>query len=109
MYIIDDIWVYIKTFLFHNIKTQGKHLKKDTNIKNYNESIIVFNNILKETTNPRIIMGSLKYNFRTVKFIYEISYKNIRRLVILHQRYKDPHPNYMEIRSDYYSNIRKLN
>lgn len=109
MYIIDDVWLYIKTFLFHNIKTQGKHLKNDPNIKNYNKTIKVFNNILNETSNPRIIMGSLKYNFRMVKFIYEINYKNIRRIVLLYQKYKDPHPNYMELRLDYSSNIRKLN
>ena len=109
MYIIDDVWNNIKTFLFHDIKIHGKHLKNDTNIKNYNETIKVFNNILKEANNPRIIFGPLNKNFRIVKFIYEINYKNIRKLILLYQKYKDPHPNYMELRHDYSSNIRKLN
>ena len=29
MYIIEDIWREIKTYLFHNIKIHGKHLKND--------------------------------------------------------------------------------
>ena len=62
MHIIEDVWLYIKTFLFHNIKTQGKHLKNDLNIRNYNETINIFNNILKETSNPRIILGIQKNN-----------------------------------------------
>ena len=101
MHIVNDVWIYIKTFLFHNIKTQGKHLKNDLNIKNYNQTIKIFNNILKETSNPRIIMGSLRYNSRIVKFIYEIKYKNIRRIVLLYQKYKVPGPNYMELRREY--------
>jgi hypothetical protein len=36
MYIPNDIWLIVTSFLFHNIKTQGKHLKKDPYIKLYN-------------------------------------------------------------------------
>ena len=103
MYIIDDVWNNIKTFLFHNIKIHGKHLKNDPNIKNYNETIKVFNNILKEANNPRIIFGRLNKNFRIVKFIYEINYKNIRKLILLYQKYSDPHPKYTDVRRDYES------
>ena len=88
---------------------QGKHLKNEPNIKNYNESIKVFNNILKEASNPHIIFGNRYKNYRTVKFIYEINYKSIRRLILLYQKYEDPHPKYIDLRSDYHSNIRKLN
>ena len=35
-YIIEDVWKKIKDFLFHNIKTQGKHLKNDIHIKHFN-------------------------------------------------------------------------
>lgn len=109
MHIIEDVWLYIKTFLFHNIKTQGKHLKNDPNIRNYNETINIFNNILKETSNPHIIFGNRYKTFRTVKFIYEINYKNIRRLILLYQKYEDHPGNYIYLRHDYHSNIRKLN
>ena len=34
-----DIWREIKTYIVHNIKTQGKHLKKE-------KSVIHFNNVL---------------------------------------------------------------
>ena len=101
MYIIDDVWNNIKTFLFHNIKIHGKHLKNDPNIKNYNESIKVFNNILKETSNPRIVLGTLKNNFRMVKFLYEINYKNIRKFILLYMIYKETHPSYIDLRRDY--------
>ena len=36
MYIINDLWELIKEYLFHNIKKQGKHLKDDKYIHNYN-------------------------------------------------------------------------
>ena len=108
MHIIEDVWLYIKTFLFHNIKTQGKHLKNDLNIRNYNKIINIFNNILKETSNPRIILGIQKNNFRIVKFIYELNYKNIRSIILIHQIYNGKPP-YKDVKQDYASNIRKLN
>ena len=85
VYIIDDVWMYIKTFLFHNIKTQGKHLKKNKNIECYNNSIKIFNSLLKEVSNPKIIFQSAMKPFRTLKFIYEINYKKIRRLIIVYR------------------------
>ena len=42
MYIIDDCWNYIKTFLFDNIKIHGKHLKNDKHVKNYNNVVKIF-------------------------------------------------------------------
>ena len=36
MFIVEDVWELIKEYLFHNIKKQGKHLKDDIYIKNYN-------------------------------------------------------------------------
>ena len=109
MYIINDIWLYIKTFLFHNIKTQGKHLKNNPNIENYNKSIKIFNTIIEESSNPRIILYPSRNNFRIVRFIYEINFKQIKQLIIIYQKYKEQHPKYLDLRRDYLYNIRKLN
>ena len=85
VYIVDDVWNHIKTFLFHNIKTQGKHLKNDKNIICYNNSIRVFKSLLNDVSNPKIIFQSVMKKSRNVKFIYEISYKKIRRLIIVYK------------------------
>ena len=37
MWFCEDIWNYIKGFIFHNIKKQGKHLKNDPYIQLYNK------------------------------------------------------------------------
>tara|TARA_B100001063_G_C16777756_1_gene567169 strand:- start:3462 stop:3821 length:360 start_codon:yes stop_codon:yes gene_type:complete len=83
MYLINDVWVYIKTFLFHNIKIHGKHLKNDIHVKNYNNSVKVFNTIIKKPfLGPKIIHLKERRNYKLFKFIYEIKYKNIRKLII---------------------------
>ena len=78
MYIIDDCWNYIKTFLFHDIKIHGKHLKNDKYVKNYN-------NIIKKYNGPRIIYNSAKKGTRIVKFVYVLRHKRIRKLIIVRQ------------------------
>tara|TARA_B110001452_G_scaffold259444_1_gene255805 strand:- start:679 stop:1077 length:399 start_codon:yes stop_codon:yes gene_type:complete len=47
IYILDDIWNLIKTYIFHDIKLHGKHLKNDPDVKEYN-------NILKNLPKPLI-------------------------------------------------------
>ena len=37
MYIIEDVWREIKSYLIHNIKIHGKHLKDDKYVKKYNK------------------------------------------------------------------------
>ena len=51
----DDIWYIVKSFLFHNIKQQGKHLKDDNNIKIYNNSMKIINTSLYESNSIRIV------------------------------------------------------
>ena len=46
-YLVDDIWNLIKTYIFHDIKSQGKHLKND-------KDIIIYNNILQKLPKPII-------------------------------------------------------
>jgi hypothetical protein len=74
MIIIEDVWKHIKSYMFHNIKIHGKHLKNDP-------YIIKFNNIMKNIpkpivpfNGPRIIFSSYKRNMRYVKFLYHINY-----------------------------------
>jgi hypothetical protein len=47
IYILDDIWNLIKTYVFHDIKLHGKHLKNDPDIK-------IYNNIVKNLPKPLI-------------------------------------------------------
>ena len=75
MFIIDEIWREIKSFLFHNIKKHGKHL---VNHK-YN---ITYNNVMNELNykykkhipigGPKILYGSKKQHFHYIKLYYGI-------------------------------------
>ena len=89
MYIPDDIWLYIKTFIFHDIKIHGKHLKDDFNIKKYNHIIKYIPNLLKVYDGPRIIYNSVKHGIRFVKFVYVLKYKRIRKLIIVYTKIKN--------------------
>lgn len=86
MYIIDDCWNYIKTFLFHDIKIHGKHLKNDKHVKNYNNVIKIFPFLIKKYNGPRIIYNSAKKGTRIVKFVYVLRHKRIRKLIIVYQK-----------------------
>lgn len=79
MYIINDIWILIKDFLFHDIKKHGKHLKDDTNIKIYNSILKTLPKMYIPRTGPRIVYNSFKREFRLVKFLYHINHKNWKR------------------------------
>jgi len=72
MWIIEGIWKEIKSFLFHNIKIHGKHLKNDTFIKNFNQ--VVKNIPLKymPTCGPKIIYQSELKPYRCAKFLYRV-------------------------------------
>lgn len=47
MYLIEEIWIKIKDYKFHNVQKQGKHLKKIKNIKIYNKVLIELLNEFK--------------------------------------------------------------
>ena len=103
MYIIPEIWNYIKTFIFHNIKVQGKHLKKNTEIKQYNNILKNIPRIGIPSNNIRIIRG-----FEFIKYVYFLPTLNNwkgdwkkSRNVIEHILYNEP---IEEIRNFYYYN-----
>lgn len=70
-YIIDELWIEIKDYLFHDIKRHGKHLKNDFYIKKYNK---VMENIPRPYVpilGPRILYSGNKQN-RIVKYLYKM-------------------------------------
>ncbi len=86
MFIIEDIWKQIKSYLIHNIKIHGKHLKNDKNIIYYNE---IIKNIPKPRipyNGPRIIFTSVQKNIRFIRFIYHLDRScPWKRTIIEHQ------------------------
>lgn len=64
-----EIWNLIKTYIFHDIKLHGKHLKNDPHILNYN-------NIVKELPKPLIsrIGQSITYLRDKNRDVYTFKY-----------------------------------
>lgn len=109
VYLIDDVWVYIKLFLFHNINIHGKHLEDNKYVRNYNNIISEIPFLIHEADSFRIIYDSK--TIPIVKFVYILKQKNIRKLIIeynsistsnIPQRQKI----YKQIRNEYYKNIK---
>jgi hypothetical protein len=76
MFIVEDVWKHIKSFVFHNIKIHGKHLKNEPYNINYNH---VMKNIPKPSipfNGPRIIYSSAISSTRFVKYIYHMIFPN---------------------------------
>ena len=88
MFIIEDIWKHIKSYMFHDIKIHGKHLKNDPYIIKYND---IMKNIPRPSiplNGPRIVFSSHKKNIRYVKFLYHINYFYTRREMLIYNPWK---------------------
>ncbi len=72
MHIIEDIWREIKSFLFHNIKIHGKHLKNDKYVKKFNQVVKSIPLKYIPSSGPRIIYQSQLKPYRCAKFLYRI-------------------------------------
>lgn len=79
-----DMWFEIKSFIVHDIKTQGKHLKQ-------NKDIICYNNVLKllprfyaPKFGPQIVFNSHLNSFRIAKYLYHIQAFKPRRRSNVH-------------------------
>lgn len=71
MYIINELWYEIKSFMFHDIKKHGKHLKtNDLYVKNYNEVVKSVPTIVKPNNGPYVIYNSATKSIRVAKFLY---------------------------------------
>lgn len=76
-----DIWIHeIKTFFIHDIKTQGKHLKKNVEIIKYNTVLQKIPRIYEITNMPKIVYKNtlLKNPARIKKFLYARKCPNIK-------------------------------
>ena len=70
-YIIDDVWILIKSFLFHNIKKQGKHLKKEIkHVCLYNKVVKSVPTIIKPVSGPYVVYSLPKNNIQLAKLLY---------------------------------------
>jgi hypothetical protein len=122
VYLIDDVWNYIKEFIFHNIKIHGKHLKDDKNIKKYNKIIKKLPMLIHKAETARIIYNSDKKDVRFIKFVYIIKHKRVRRLIIEYQTYNSIYKKserkwgvenlsdklHEKFRKEYYEKIKKI-
>ena len=104
MYIIDDVWLYIKCFLFHNIKIHGKHLEDNKDIKKYNSIIKDFNMLLCESDTFKIIYNSALKKTRIVKLVYNLKHKNINKLIIEYSVFRENEEDY---KKQYYALLNK--
>jgi len=81
----DDIWYIVKSFLFHNIKQHGKHLKDDNNIKIYNNSMKKINTSLYESNSVRIVLFEKRDKNKSYffyRFCYHLIINNINKTII---------------------------
>ena len=81
----NDVWYIVKSFLFHNIKQQGKHLKNNNNIKIYNNAIKIFNTSLYASNSVRIVLFEKKDQNKIYffyRFCYHLIINNINKTII---------------------------
>ena len=78
MYIINEIWINIKSYIFHNIKLQGKHLKiQNSYIKNYNSVVKSMPTIVKPSNGPYVIYTSPPLYNKSIQ-IAKLMYYNVQ-------------------------------
>ena len=86
MYLPNDIWLIVKSFMFHDIKTQGKHLKNDLYIKLYNFIIKLMPPLIIPRSGPRILYSSCTNTQGVLIDNQRLSTKNIRFVKFLYLR-----------------------
>ena len=71
MYIINELWWKIKSYMFHDIKKHGKHLRTNNlYVKNYNEVVKSVPTIIKPSTGPYVIYNSPQNPIRVARLLY---------------------------------------
>ena len=113
-YFIDDLWDIIKSYMIFIIHKDGKHLKNDIYIQNYNKSMqyIKYSLIcnVKEIGIPYIVKRtmtvSVQERYKFIKYLYYIKYNNIQKLIIEYiLNTKNVIDNYDSIERNWYKNI----
>ena len=115
MYFPNDIWREITSFLFHNIKKHGKHLKNNIYNKNYNNVMLKIPKPTIPLTGPRIVYSSCKKNLRFVRYLYYCKFLDkkfhgtIIETQLLPEDYDyDNNKNDSLLRSEYYTQYFKV-
>ena len=67
-----DIWREIKSYIVHNIKTQGKHLKKEKSVINFNTTLKDLPNFTPPTSGPQIVFNSATRPVRVARYLYHV-------------------------------------
>ncbi len=81
----NDVWYIVKSFLFHNIKQHGMHLKDNNNIKIYNNSMKKINTSLYESNSVRIVLFEKRDQNKSYffyRFCYHLIINNINKTII---------------------------
>lgn len=71
MYIVEDVWREIKTFLFHDILSQGKHLKDDAFVRQFNNVVLEIPR-LDKIHFPQFFCNPAAESFRTMTCVYAL-------------------------------------
>ena len=78
MYIINELWWKIKSYMFHDIKKHGKHLRTNNlYVKNYNKVIKSVPTIVKPSSGPYVIYTSPASYNKSIK-IAKLLYYNVQ-------------------------------
>ena len=71
-----DLWREIKSYIVHNIKTQGKHLKKEKSVINFNKTLKNLPTFTPPTSGPQIIFNATvsagQFSVRVARYIYHV-------------------------------------
>jgi hypothetical protein len=86
MYLPNDLWLIVKSYMFHDIKTQGKHLKNDPYIKLYNITLKLMPPLIIPRSGPRIIYSSATNTQRVLIDNQRLSTKKIRFVKFVYLR-----------------------
>jgi len=78
MYIINELWWKIKSYMFHDIKKHGTHLKtNDIYVKKYNEVVKSVPTIVKPSNGPYVIYTSHPLDNKSMQ-IAKLLYYNVQ-------------------------------
>jgi len=86
MFLPEDLWLIVKSYMFHDIKTQGKHLKNDPYIKLYNITLKLMPPLIIPRSGPRILYSSVTNTQKVLIDNQRLSTKNIRFVKFLYLR-----------------------
>ena len=91
MYFPFGIWQLITSFLVHNIRTQGKHLKSNPVIQQYNRVMLTIPKPYASQVGPKVVFSSATQSPRFVKFMYHSPFftTQYHRYIIEYQIWKE--------------------